>query len=215
MPAAIPRDFPEPDGKSTILFCSDASGVVGEGFGAWCICDANLARWMGGPHTEDRRSLPAVFRGPWSEHTQWAAVLIADVWPANAQVAGKLKISSNTAEAIGRMAFAQYLRGAPGVQRYIAAGDSRVVMGASDKGRSPASALDYVVVQTAKALGEMQVLSLHLPRALNQRADDLSKRLGMEVAREFEKAGIPTVTLPSPNGAWGALRRVALKFPAT
>ena len=214
MPGAHPRAFRSPDPRSCILFCTDASGVMGEGYGGWLIVDTHLAKWMAGPETADRRTSEPVYTGDWGGGVRTVAVLIADVWPSYAQVAGKLLISSNTAEALARLSVACYLQGAPNVSHYIAGGDSRVVMGAASKGRSRASALDLIVSEDARRLQSMHGMSFHLLRHLNQRADDLSKRLAPRVAQELWKAGIPSVTLGAPKGLVEFLKRAIRDFPA-
>ena len=88
-------------------------------------------------------------------------------------------------------------------------GDSQVVRGAAERGGSAASALDATILATAQALSGVQTLALQMPRELNQRADDLSKRLAKEVAEEIDQAtGIPCLRVPAPEAMWATLRRM-------
>ena len=220
MPGASRRRFPTPNGKECVLWASDASGVASEGFGAWTVVRHEVAewiarraekkkggegvRWFGGSSSPDgsnrRRSRPR-------KNKPHAFVLVADVWPAWAQEAGELMISSNTAEAIGRLAVAYLMQGAPGTTHVVWAGDSMVVKGAAEKGRSPAPAMDVVIRETAIALKGTQSIAAQLPREYNQRADDLSKRLMPEVALAIERMGDNGVIVPIPEELEDIVRR--------
>ena len=212
MPAASRKVFPTPDGETCVMWASDASGVATEGFGAWTVVSPAIAKWISEQSKKQTGTYPQSF-GSWdcpptdSETPKHIFILVADVWPPWAQEAGELMMSSNTAEAIGRLAVAMLMQGAPGVTHVVTAGDSMVVRGAAEKARSPARAMDVAIKETATRLQGMQSIAAQLPREYNQRADDLSKRLAPQVAQALAKGGDCGVIVPIPTGLEAVIRR--------